>query len=179
MASKKILLGALSLTLVIAVSPWSRCEASIVGETVLHLQCSESGQESLPKRLTMLQIVADGSFASAPYVGLEVFASYPFRFDVDSGKVVVNGILIKADGTEIDLPRMAARMRYGDADNMKSTNVIIDRGDIIEWKIKLKGLVPLAGLADCFTIQVGVLCSETLPFTSLMAVSSGLQSRKQ
>lgn len=177
MMTKRVLLRTATLAFVLATIPLMPSAASIVGETVMHLQCSESGPESLPRRITLLQVFNDDSFTSAPYLAAEILATYPFRYDVDSGRAVATGTLIKADGTEISLPRLSGRRRFGDASKVKPLAVSIDRGDIIEWKIKLKSLPPLMGLGDCFFVQVGVACSETIPISSLSAVSFGVASK--
>lgn len=179
MFQSRVLICVLGFSLLFAALICPPMDASIIGKTVVHLECSESNRDPLPKTITMMQAVIDTSFDSAPYVGIEMFASYPFRIDVDSGKVVAKGVVFKSDGRRIQLPRLADRMQFGDVLKIKSTKVVIEQGDLIEWTIKLKGLAPLEGFADCFTVEVGILCSETLPITSSLALSSTALSRKK
>ena len=80
-------------------------------------------------------MVDDPFFATAARVEVGVAASYLFRFDVNSGRVVATGVLVKPDGSEHELPRVAGRMSGGDADKGRPTDLEFNPGDMIEWTV--------------------------------------------
>jgi len=165
---------AITLSITLALSIGSVAAATIFSEQDVRIICNESGQQSLPKKMTLRQVVDDSFFASASSVEVGVSVSYLFRFDVNSGKVVATGILMKLDGTEHDLPRIAGRMKAGDADKGKATDLVFEPGDMIEWTVKLKQLAPLEGF-DCWSLAVGLVASDSMSAQSGMITMGTLK----
>jgi len=122
--------------------------------------CSEGGPETLPKRFTLLQVINDKDLSDRTNFGVAFDAEYLFRLDVESGKVIVRGTMIREDGTEIPLPKLRGRMRLGGTSDERAANTSFARGDMIEWRIRLKNLARLAGADDCFLLSVGVTGSD-------------------
>lgn len=178
MTSRRTLFLAVALSITLSLTLGSAVESTIFGEQDLRIICNESGQQSLPKKVTIRQVVDDSFFASATLVEVGVGASYLFRFDVDSGKVIATGVLVKLDGSEHDLPRIAGRMKGGDAEKGKATDLVFEPGDIIEWSVKLKGLAPLEGL-DCWSLTVGLAASDSMStFSGMISMGSMKRSSR-
>lgn len=117
-------------------------------------RCGEGGQEALPKKITLLQVINEKAWSG--FSGLDIFldAAYLSRFQVSGGGVVVKGTVVKEDGTRLPLPKLVGKIQFGNADQSKSAEVALERGDVIEWKVKLRGLEPLSGAGDCFALEV-------------------------
>lgn len=116
--------------------------------------CSEGGQEVLPKKITLLQVINEKAWSGSSGTDIFLDAAYLSRFQVSGGGVIVKGTVIKEDGTRSSLPRLVGKIRFGFADQSKASAVALQRGDMIEWKVKLKGLDPLSGAGDCFALEL-------------------------
>ena len=90
-------------------------------------------------------------------------AAYLTRFDVTGGGVIVKGTVVKEDGTKMPLPKLVGKMQFGNADQSRSADILLERGDMIEWKVKLRGLDRLSGPQECFALELLVSGSETNP----------------
>ena len=169
---------AVTLSLVIAALPGSAGGAINQWEEDLRMICSDSGRQSLPKKLTIRQVVDDSFFADATATNVVLFASYLFRWDVNKGKVIVEGLLLKSDGREEPLPRLAGKMKDGDAEKHKPAGTVFEPGDVIEWKVKLRGLAPLEDF-DCWMLEVGIVGTDSeFGLANIISVSKLTRSRK-
>ena len=135
-------------------------EATTVLEQIAWGRCSESESEALPKNLTLIQVVNDKEISKAAGFDILLEAAYLSRFDVTGGGVVVKGKVIKEDGGSTPLPKMIGKMVFGNADDAASSDVSLERGDIIEWKIKFKNLPRLAESQECFALELLISGSE-------------------
>ena len=116
--------------------------------------CSEGPQEALPKKITLLQVINDNAWTGSSGADIFLDAAYLGRYQVSGGGVLVKGTVIKQDGTALPLPKLVGRIQFGHADQSKSASVALERGDMIEWMIKLKGLEQLSGAGDCFAVEL-------------------------
>ena len=128
-------------------------QASVL-EQIAWARCSDGAEEALPKKITLLQVVNDKSFSYVSGVDIFLEAVYLRRFDATGGGVIVKGTVVKEDGTRMPLPKLVGKMRFGNAEDAKGTDITLERGDIIEWKVKLKGLHSLSGAGDCFAMDL-------------------------
>ena len=159
MASTRTLIVEAVLTLGLVTTPWALSAANIMWEEDMRMVCSESGVQSLPKKIKIRQVIDDPFFANASETNVVLFASYILRFEINQGKVVVTGVLVKSDGQEILLPRLSGKMKAGDAEKNKPAGTVFEPGDIIEWTVKLKGLPPLEGF-DCWMLELGIVATD-------------------
>jgi hypothetical protein len=167
----------LATTLVLLLAP--SIEASIGIEQVGVTRCSELSSESAPKKFTLYQVINDDLLSSVSESSIGLLASYIFRFDVESGKVIAKGTVLKEDGTTTSLPKLVGRMKLGDAEQVKTTDVELEVGDIIEWTIKLKNLARLQAGGDCLTVFMSVGGSDAVQaMSSFMSSKQAVRSSK-
>ena len=148
-------------------------KANLGVDQVTNARCTEESSAAVPKKLTIYQIVNDSVVAAASQPAIGFFASYLFRFDVDSGRVIAQGTVLKQDGSKISLPKLSGKMKFGDAEKIKDTTADFEVGDIIEWKVKFKNLPRLRAGLDCLSIDLSIGGSDSV------VAMSGLRSRKQ
>ena len=178
MILKRVQSYAMYVALLIAAIPWSASEATVMWEEDFRMICNETGRKSLPKKMTIRQVIDDSFFSDAAEINAVMFASYLFRVDVDKGKVIVTGVVLKSDGSEVALPRLARKVKDGDAEKHRSTDAGFEPGDVIEWKVKLKGLAPLDGF-DCWVLEVGIVSTDSgFVLSDLMSISSVTKTKK-
>lgn len=177
MSARLVLTLIVTIMMVMALIPHSAGGAVGMWEEDFRMICNDSGNKRLPKKLTIYQAIDDSFFATAVQTNAVLFASYLFRFDINSGKVIADGVVMKQDGSQVSLPRLKAKMKNGDADKGRSINVVVEPGDVIEWKVKMKGLAPLQGF-DCWILEVGVTGTDAVAAMSRLKSMSSLTRSK-
>lgn len=169
MPSNRAFIILFAIGVAVASLPGSARGASEMWEEELRQICVDSGQTKLPKNLTIHHVIDDGYFLSELRPVVFVSAFYLFRLDLNKGKVIATGVVLKQDGSQVALPRVASKMRSGIADKGKTVSIQFEPGDIIEWKVKMKGL-PAVRAGECWTLELGIKSTEAT------SVASRLQS---
>jgi len=137
--------------------------AEVIGEGVDTVRCTESADIELPRKLELLQSVLTGHFSRLGFVGLVVNAEYEER-EVSRGKAIVSAVQVKPDGTEIALGKLVAKMKGSETEKVKMVEAVIEPGDQVRWRIKLKGMPKLeAELDECWFLSVAVFVADELP----------------
>jgi protein-disulfide isomerase len=149
------------VTILAAAMGWCPpASADVVGEGVDTVRCTETADIELPRKLELVQTILSDHFSELGRVGLVVNLAYD-EAEVSKGKVIATAVQIKPDESEIALGKVVARVRNGESEKIKIVAAVIEPGDRIRWRLKLKKLPRLeADLEDCWSLNVAIYVAD-------------------
>lgn len=138
--------------------------AEVVGEGVSTLRCSEGVDLELPKRIELIQTLAGDQFTTHEEVFLFLDSEFAELTEAGGGKITATVFHHKANGASAKLGRFKAKLdEEARAEGDKKVAATLEKGDRLEWKIKLTGMPRVRGdLEDCWDLSLFVVVGDDL-----------------